>query len=255
MTDPLANLLRLRTTPPGLPPGFLERPRLEEKLTAAALGPLTVVSAGPGHGKTLTLASWVRRRSGGNVAWLALDDTDNDPEAFWSDLLGALTITGVIPLDSPLDDLTPAVRFDIHAARLISAGLLLPRCRWCWCWTTSTRSPTRGCSGRSNGCWIINRRSCTSSWPPVPTPITPTPGGRGIRGATRRSTRGDQGRDHPDQHRGSAAGPADRAAHSDPCRAARVVQLLPDAAAAGPHTVGVRRGDRPGLTPRLGRDC
>ena len=82
-----------------------------------------MLCAGPGHGKTLALASWIKTRTEGEVAWLGLEDTDNDPQAFWSDLLGALTINGAIPLDSPLRQLIPAVRFDIRAASLISAGL------------------------------------------------------------------------------------------------------------------------------------
>ena len=91
MPEPLIDLLRLRATPPAVPPGFLERPRLDERLTAAASRPLTLLCAGPGHGKTLTLASWIRHRTDAHVAWLSLDDNDNDPQAFWSDLLGALT--------------------------------------------------------------------------------------------------------------------------------------------------------------------
>jgi len=116
-------LLRLRTTPPAVPPGFLDRPRLDEAISAAAAHPLTLLCAGPGHGKTLALASWIKHRTEGNVAWLALDDTDNDPQAFWASLLAALTINGAIPPESPLRQLIPAVRFDIHAAMLISDGL------------------------------------------------------------------------------------------------------------------------------------
>ena len=123
MPEPLINLLRLRTTPPAVPPGFLERPRLDEKLTAATSRALTLLCAGPGHGKTLTLASWVRHRSRGNVAWLALDDTDNDPQAFWFDLLGALAVSGAVPIDSPLRDLVPAARFNTEATMLISTGV------------------------------------------------------------------------------------------------------------------------------------
>ena len=52
-----------------------------------------------------------------------MDDTDNDPQAFWSDLLSALTTSGAVPLISPLRDLIPGVRFDIQASGLISAGL------------------------------------------------------------------------------------------------------------------------------------
>ena len=58
----------------------------------------------------------------------------------------------------------------------------------------------------------------------------------------------NQGRDHPDQHRGPAVGPADRPAHPDPRRADRTVQLVPDDAATGPQTVRLRRGHGPGLT-------
>ena len=120
---PMINLLGLRTTPPAVPPGFLERPRLEAGLTAAASRPLTLVCAGPGHGKTLALAAWIRRQPGRSIAWLSLDDTDNDPQAFWSDLLSALTTSGAVPVISPLRDLIPGVRFDVQAPGLISAGL------------------------------------------------------------------------------------------------------------------------------------
>ncbi len=119
----MINLLRLRTTPPVVPPGFLERPRLEELLTAAVSRPLTLLCAGPGHGKTLTLASWLQHRAGKNIAWLALDDTDNDPEAFWSDLLTALTNSTAVPLDNSLRELIPGTRFGVPAPGLISAGL------------------------------------------------------------------------------------------------------------------------------------
>lgn len=123
MPEPLMDLLTFRTTPPAVPPGFLERPRLDEGLTAAAIRPLTVLCAGPGHGKTLALASWKIARPSEKIAWLSLDEADNDPQAFWFDLLGALTINGAIPVNSSLRDLIPAVRFDTHALKLISAGL------------------------------------------------------------------------------------------------------------------------------------
>ena len=87
------SLLRLRVTPPAVPPGFVSRPRLANKLTAAAARPVTLISAGPGYGKTLTVASWVNNDSApGRVAWLSVNETDNDLQAFWSDVLGALTM-------------------------------------------------------------------------------------------------------------------------------------------------------------------
>ena len=67
--------------------------------------------------------------------------------------------------------------------------------------------------------------------------------------AAGRSTPGNAGRDHQDQHRRPAAGPADRPVDPDPRRVDRAVQLVPDDAAAGPETVGLGRGDGPGLNP------
>ena len=58
--EQLLGQLRLRASPPAVPTGFVRRPRLAERLTAGAAHPVTLVSAGPGYGKTLTLASWAR---------------------------------------------------------------------------------------------------------------------------------------------------------------------------------------------------
>src|ERR1700712_3550534 len=89
--EQLSGLLRLRASPPAVSAGFVARPRLGDRLTAAAGHPLTLVSAGPGYGKTLTLAWWSPLRGGpGPVAWLSVDQSDNDLQAFWSDVLGAL---------------------------------------------------------------------------------------------------------------------------------------------------------------------
>lgn len=123
MTAQSTDLMRLRATPPAVPPGFLERPRLAKQLTEAATHPLTVVCAGPGHGKTLALASWLQHRAGRPAAWLTLDDSDNAAQAFWSDVLGALILTGCVPANNPLRELRPAPRFDDRAVDLITAEL------------------------------------------------------------------------------------------------------------------------------------
>ena len=54
---------------PQLPPRHVSRPRLLAKLDHAANSPLTLLSAGPGAGKTVLLTDWVRR-GGARVAWL-----------------------------------------------------------------------------------------------------------------------------------------------------------------------------------------
>jgi len=122
--DQFVSLLRLRAAPPAIPPGFVRRARLEDRLTAAAAHPVTLISAGPGDGKTLTLASWSRMDTApGPVAWLALDETGNDLQAFWSDLLGSLTVSDAVPTDSALREVAPAAGFGARDALLVRAGL------------------------------------------------------------------------------------------------------------------------------------
>lgn len=90
MGEQFDSLLRARAAPPAVPPGFVSRRRLNDRLTAAAEHPVTLISAGPGHGKTLTVAAWsVSGAAPGRVGWLSVDETDNDLPAFRSDVLGA----------------------------------------------------------------------------------------------------------------------------------------------------------------------
>ena len=70
-------------------PGFVARPRLADRLAGAQGGELTLVCAPAGFGKTTLLAEWAR---GGQrpVAWLSLDEADNDPARFWRHAAAAL---------------------------------------------------------------------------------------------------------------------------------------------------------------------
>lgn len=66
--------------------------RASERLSRGAESALTLVSAPAGSGKTTLLAEWLAaapadRRS---VAWLSLDQRDNDPALFWTYLVAAL---------------------------------------------------------------------------------------------------------------------------------------------------------------------
>src|SRR2546429_8368939 len=47
---------------PACPPYYLPRPRLLAQLDAATHGPVTLVSAPPGWGKTVALSAWARAR-------------------------------------------------------------------------------------------------------------------------------------------------------------------------------------------------
>jgi ATP/maltotriose-dependent transcriptional regulator MalT len=70
-------------------PGFLPRPRLLERLAEATALELVLVCTPAGFGKTSLLGDWARRRQR-PVAWLSLDEGDNDPARFWRHVAAAL---------------------------------------------------------------------------------------------------------------------------------------------------------------------
>ena len=72
----------------------LERPRLLRLLTeAVAAGPLTLISAPAGSGKTVLASSWVRAgATPAPVGWISLDEEDDLPGIFWTYLLTGLVI-------------------------------------------------------------------------------------------------------------------------------------------------------------------
>jgi LuxR family maltose regulon positive regulatory protein len=80
---------KLYTSPPR--PDLLSRPRLVRRLEEG-LRPghrLTLISAPAGYGKTTLLSEWAAQTDQ-PVAWLSLDEADNDPVRFWTYLIAAL---------------------------------------------------------------------------------------------------------------------------------------------------------------------
>jgi LuxR family maltose regulon positive regulatory protein len=70
-------------------PGFVARPWLTERLDEGLARRLILVCAPAGYGKTELLAAWA---GGGRrpVAWLSMDEGDNDPARFWRHVAAAL---------------------------------------------------------------------------------------------------------------------------------------------------------------------
>jgi LuxR family maltose regulon positive regulatory protein len=66
------------------------RPRLLARLEAGMRGPLTLIAAPAGFGKTTILADWIHQHGNRQVAWLALDAGDSDPMRFLRYLIAAL---------------------------------------------------------------------------------------------------------------------------------------------------------------------
>jgi LuxR family maltose regulon positive regulatory protein len=74
--------------PPARPNG-VSRPRLIERLNEGLHRKLTLISAPAGFGKSTLVSEWITGRER-PVAWLSLDEGDNDPTRFLSYLVAAL---------------------------------------------------------------------------------------------------------------------------------------------------------------------
>ncbi|MCL4562057.1 MAG: LuxR C-terminal-related transcriptional regulator [Chloroflexi bacterium] len=86
MPEPLL-LTKLYIPPPH--PKIVLRPRLNERLNEGQQCKLSLISAPAGFGKTTLVSEWISH-CGRPVAWLSLDEGDNDPVRFLSYLVAAL---------------------------------------------------------------------------------------------------------------------------------------------------------------------
>jgi LuxR family maltose regulon positive regulatory protein len=82
-------VLETKLTRPPVRAEYVPRRDLVDALRAGATRSLTVLSAPPGFGKTTLLAAWSADQ-GARVAWLSLDEDDNDPARFFVHLVAAL---------------------------------------------------------------------------------------------------------------------------------------------------------------------
>ncbi len=84
-------LTQTKFIPPRLRQDFVPRKRLLDALHAAVNAhPLTLISAPPGYGKTTLLASLPAAFPNMPIAWISLDEEDNDPARFLIALVSAL---------------------------------------------------------------------------------------------------------------------------------------------------------------------
>lgn len=88
MSEPLL-LTKLYIPPPRLK--IVHRPRLVERLNEGLVSgcKLTLISAPAGFGKSTLVSEWIAN-CGCPVAWLSLDEGDNDPTRFLMYFIAAL---------------------------------------------------------------------------------------------------------------------------------------------------------------------
>jgi len=110
-------------TIPQPPGGLLQRARLLKDLERGVTGPLTLVSAPAGTGKTTLVSAWARRaQARGPVAWVTLEVGDESRAGFWWSVSQGLGRCGVVVgLPPGLSD--PAEDDGRHVDLMVSALL------------------------------------------------------------------------------------------------------------------------------------
>ncbi len=123
----IGDILRIKTSIPPLGANILSRPQLTERLEmnlSAGEGftrPLTLVSAPAGFGKTTLVRSWFAGREE-RVAWVALDEEDNEPARFWTYIITALQTMSSNLGSGPLE----ALRSSLSESASDARSLLIP---------------------------------------------------------------------------------------------------------------------------------
>jgi LuxR family maltose regulon positive regulatory protein len=82
-------LLRTKLYVPAVRPELVPRPHLVDRLNEGLSRKLILIAAPAGYGKTTLLSSWVAG-CGQPVAWLSLDDHDNEAARFLAYLIAAI---------------------------------------------------------------------------------------------------------------------------------------------------------------------
>ncbi|HEX6384268.1 MAG TPA: hypothetical protein VF177_06330, partial [Anaerolineae bacterium] len=87
----LETLLATKLFYPPVRPNLVARPRLTQQLAQVTSWPFTLVCAPAGYGKTTLVAAGLAQLARDQaVAWLSLDEEDNDPVRFWAYVIAAL---------------------------------------------------------------------------------------------------------------------------------------------------------------------
>jgi ATP/maltotriose-dependent transcriptional regulator MalT len=114
-----ARLLVTKLRPPAQRDQTVARERLFDLLAARPGVKLTLIAAPAGSGKTTTLALWCAAQASVKpVAWVSLDDGDNDPVTLWAHILEAIRQA------CPKVDISPTPEL-VGSSAIV--GLILPR--------------------------------------------------------------------------------------------------------------------------------
>lgn len=83
-------------------PDVVHRERVTALIEGATGRPVTVITAPAGAGKTVACAGWTARAGSRRVAWLGLDEEDQEPGRFRADVAAALAAGGAVDAVPPV---------------------------------------------------------------------------------------------------------------------------------------------------------
>ncbi len=112
-------LLATKLHRPRLQPEYVRRQRLVDRLEESLTRGLVLVCAPAGFGKTTLLTDWAGQ-SEAPVAWLSLDQGDNDPARFWRHVAAALDRARAAVAEQLLPLIAPGQSFEGLATALIN---------------------------------------------------------------------------------------------------------------------------------------
>ena len=114
-------LVATKLHPPPVRELTLPRERLLDRLRSGSDRRLTLVACPAGFGKTTLLAAWREAEAARRpVAWLTLDDGDNDPVVLWTHAIEALRRTSPAIARSALTNTIVAPVVDVVLPRLVN---------------------------------------------------------------------------------------------------------------------------------------
>ena len=145
---PSFELFESKLHPPIARSGAVSRTALVARLLATPDVPVVSVVAPPGTGKTTFLGQWAEKRE--RVAWVSVDERDNDPAVFLT--YAAAALDRVEPIDPTIFRTLDFPGLSIAADAI--PRLTVARCRRCnsprlWCSTTWSTCRTVTASTRS----------------------------------------------------------------------------------------------------------
>ena len=147
MPDQASPLLSTKLNRPPVPRDWVDRPRLIEQLNRSLQqGPLTLVCASAGFGKTTLVSSWIEGLTAGRggvtppppAAWLSLDESDSDLVVFLRYFVAAIRRSS--PNRAPRPSRCSARQTRQLRRRSWSrSAMSLSDClhAWSWCWMTT----------------------------------------------------------------------------------------------------------------------